>query len=210
MNGYCPGERCVAVDRIDRHAGHRLERHVAQPSRVVLTLPVALRGPRLRVITHERSPNTLTSKYLFLGYCTMTLDFDPIDEAAANWRGAGWAAVGAMTAATSITRAHQILSGRIDTALAPLGLNFSRSRGARPAVVHQGGRAAVGQGRRPTPGASGLGHQHRQPARSRRPRRPQTAPDRPAYDARRAHRPAAGGSSRLLLRSPRSSSASPA
>ena len=24
----------------------------------------------------------------------MTLDFDPIDEAAANWRGAGWAAVG--------------------------------------------------------------------------------------------------------------------
>ena len=56
----------------------------------------------------------------------MTLDFDPIDEAAANWRGAGWAAVDAMTAATSITRAHQILSGRIDAALAPVGLNFSR------------------------------------------------------------------------------------
>ena len=56
----------------------------------------------------------------------MTLEFDPIDEAAANWQGAGWAAVDAMTAATSITRAHQILSGRIDTALAPLGLNFSR------------------------------------------------------------------------------------
>ena len=29
-------------------------------------------------------------------------------------------------AATSITRAHQILLGRIDGALAPLGLNFSR------------------------------------------------------------------------------------
>ena len=56
----------------------------------------------------------------------MTLDFDPIDEAAANWRGAGWPAVDAMTAATSITRAHQILSGRIDAALAPVGLNFSR------------------------------------------------------------------------------------
>ncbi len=56
----------------------------------------------------------------------MTLDFDPIDEAAANWRGAGWAAVDAMTAATSITRAHQILSGRIDAALAPVGLNVSR------------------------------------------------------------------------------------
>ena len=56
----------------------------------------------------------------------MTLDFDPIDEAATNWRGAGWAAVDAMTAATSITRAHQILSGRIDAALVPVGLNFSR------------------------------------------------------------------------------------
>ena len=56
----------------------------------------------------------------------MALDFDPIDEAATNWRAAGWDAVDAMTAATSITRAHQILSARIDAALAPLGLNFSR------------------------------------------------------------------------------------
>ena len=56
----------------------------------------------------------------------MALDFDPIDEAATNWRAAGWGAVDAMTAATSITRAHQILSARIDAALAPLGLNFSR------------------------------------------------------------------------------------
>lgn len=56
----------------------------------------------------------------------MPLDFDPIDEAATNWRTAGWGAVDAMTAATSITRAHQILSSRIDAALAPLGLNFSR------------------------------------------------------------------------------------
>jgi DNA-binding MarR family transcriptional regulator len=56
----------------------------------------------------------------------VTLEFDPIEEAAANWRSAGWGAIDAMTAATSITRAHQILSGRIDAALAPLGLNFSR------------------------------------------------------------------------------------
>ena len=56
----------------------------------------------------------------------MALEFDPIEEAAANWRAAGWDGVEAMTAATSITRAHQILSGRIDAALAPLGLNFSR------------------------------------------------------------------------------------
>ena len=94
----------------------------------------------------------------------MTLDFDPIDEAAANWRGAGWAAVGAMTAATSITRAHQILSGRIGAA-SRRSASTSPLRGARPAVVHQGGRTAAGQGRRPTPGPSGVGHQHRQPAR---------------------------------------------
>jgi len=56
----------------------------------------------------------------------MALEFDPIEEAAANWRDAGWGAIDAMTAATSITRAHQILSGRIDAALAPLDLNFSR------------------------------------------------------------------------------------
>lgn len=56
----------------------------------------------------------------------MALDFDPIDEAAANWRRKDWPATDAMAAATSITRAHQILVGRIDAALAPLGLNFSR------------------------------------------------------------------------------------
>ena len=56
----------------------------------------------------------------------MPLEFDPIEEAARNWRAAGWGAIDAMTAATSTTRAHQILTGRIDAALAPLGLNFSR------------------------------------------------------------------------------------
>ncbi len=56
----------------------------------------------------------------------MALDFDPIDEAAANWRRKDWPAIGAMTAATSITRAHQILVSRIDAALAPHSLNFSR------------------------------------------------------------------------------------
>ena len=70
------------------------------------------------------------SKYLdvkvFASVAGMSLEFDPIEEAAANWRRAGWPAVAAMTAATSITRAHQILVSRIDAALAPLSLNFSR------------------------------------------------------------------------------------
>ena len=56
----------------------------------------------------------------------MSLIFDPIDEAARNWRANGWGAADAMAAATSITRAHQILLGRINEALAPLDLNFSR------------------------------------------------------------------------------------
>ncbi|MFV2039400.1 MAG: MarR family winged helix-turn-helix transcriptional regulator [Acidimicrobiales bacterium] len=56
----------------------------------------------------------------------MALSFDPIAEARRNWETHGWGSADAMVAATSITRAHQILLGRIDAALAPLGLNFSR------------------------------------------------------------------------------------
>jgi DNA-binding MarR family transcriptional regulator len=56
----------------------------------------------------------------------MSLRFDPISEARRNWEHAGWGAVDAMAAATSITRAHQILLGRINAVLGPLGLNFSR------------------------------------------------------------------------------------
>jgi DNA-binding MarR family transcriptional regulator len=55
------------------------------------------------------------------------LSFDPIAEAVRNWRAAGWddAAPG-MALVTSIMRAHQILLSRVDAALSPLGLTFSR------------------------------------------------------------------------------------
>jgi DNA-binding MarR family transcriptional regulator len=56
----------------------------------------------------------------------VALQFDPVAEAARNWREHRWPAVPAMAAATSITRAHQILLRRIDEALAPYGLTFSR------------------------------------------------------------------------------------
>lgn len=56
----------------------------------------------------------------------MPLKFDPIVEARRNWELNEWEAVNAMAAATSITRAHQIILGRIDEALEPFGLNFSR------------------------------------------------------------------------------------
>ncbi len=56
----------------------------------------------------------------------MALEFDPVAEARRNWVAHAWGSPDAMTAATSITRAHQILLRRIDEALAPLGLTFSR------------------------------------------------------------------------------------
>lgn len=53
-------------------------------------------------------------------------EVDLVQEARRNWERVGWPAVPAMAAATSITRAHQILLRRIDAALAPFGLTFSR------------------------------------------------------------------------------------
>lgn len=56
----------------------------------------------------------------------MGLDFDPIEEARVNWKKHGWGNGRAMVAATSITRAHQLLLAEINGALAPFGLTFSR------------------------------------------------------------------------------------
>jgi len=56
-----------------------------------------------------------------------TLRFDPIEEAARQWRrhwGAGSAPP--MAAVTSIMRAHQILIARLNEALAPYELSFAR------------------------------------------------------------------------------------
>lgn len=56
----------------------------------------------------------------------MAENVDLVEEAKRNWRGREWGAVEAMAAATSVTRAHQIVLGRINDQLAPLGLTFSR------------------------------------------------------------------------------------
>lgn len=56
----------------------------------------------------------------------MGLEFDPIEEARLNWQQYQWGDGRAMVAATSITRAHQILLAQINAALAPFGLTFSR------------------------------------------------------------------------------------
>ncbi|WP_233165300.1 MarR family transcriptional regulator [Mycobacterium sp. AT1] len=52
---------------------------------------------------------------------------DPIALARANWERAGWGAVAdGMVAVTSVMRAHQILLARVEAALRPYGLSFSR------------------------------------------------------------------------------------
>lgn len=55
------------------------------------------------------------------------LGFDPIAEAARQWR-KRWGAspVPAMSAVTSVMRAHQILIARLNEALAPFDLSFAR------------------------------------------------------------------------------------
>lgn len=52
---------------------------------------------------------------------------DPIAAARANWVREGWADVAdGMVAVTSVMRAHQILLARVETALRPYDLSFSR------------------------------------------------------------------------------------
>ena len=52
---------------------------------------------------------------------------DPIGLARANWEKAGWGEVAdGMVAVTSVMRAHQILLARVENALRPYDLSFSR------------------------------------------------------------------------------------
>lgn len=55
------------------------------------------------------------------------LPFDPIDEAARQWR-AHWpdSPVAAMAAVTSVMRVQQVMLGRLNEALGPFGLTFAR------------------------------------------------------------------------------------
>ncbi|WP_067478269.1 MarR family winged helix-turn-helix transcriptional regulator [Nocardia amamiensis] len=55
------------------------------------------------------------------------LPLDPIEEAHRQWVGHGWGDVAdGMAAVTSLVRAQQIVMARVDEALKPTGLTFSR------------------------------------------------------------------------------------
>jgi DNA-binding MarR family transcriptional regulator len=72
-------------------------------------------------------------------------DFDLVAEARRNWEAHGWGRPGAMVAATSIARAQQIVLARVDAALAPFGLTFSRFEAL--ALLHFSRRGALPMGK---------------------------------------------------------------
>jgi DNA-binding MarR family transcriptional regulator len=58
---------------------------------------------------------------------TAPLTFDPIEEAARQWRAHGWDdAADGMAAVTSLMRAQAIMLARAESVLRPLGLSFAR------------------------------------------------------------------------------------
>lgn len=55
------------------------------------------------------------------------MNFDPIGVARDQWQERGWTeASDGMAAVTSLMRAHQIVLGRVESALKPLGISFAR------------------------------------------------------------------------------------
>jgi DNA-binding MarR family transcriptional regulator len=71
---------------------------------------------------------------------------DPIAEARRQWVAHGWAeAAPGMAAVTTITRVQQILTGRVEEALAPLGLTFARFEILRLLGFTRHGRLPMGK-----------------------------------------------------------------
>jgi len=71
---------------------------------------------------------------------------DPIAEARRQWVAHGWeGAAAGMVAVTTITRVQQILVGRVEDALAPLGLTFARFEILRLLGFTRTGRLPMGK-----------------------------------------------------------------
>lgn len=71
---------------------------------------------------------------------------DPIAEARRQWVAHGWEdAAAGMAAVTTITRVQQILAGRVEEALAPLGLSFARFEILRLLGFSRLGRLPMGK-----------------------------------------------------------------
>lgn len=72
------------------------------------------------------------------------LGFDPIAEAARQWR-ARWPATDEMHTVTSIMRAHQLLIARLDALLKPHDLTFSRYEALVLLTFSREGRLPMGK-----------------------------------------------------------------
>lgn len=71
---------------------------------------------------------------------------DPIAEARRQWVAHGWAhAATGMAAVTTLTRVQQIVAGRVEEALAPLGLTFARFEILRLLGFSRNGRLPMGK-----------------------------------------------------------------
>jgi DNA-binding MarR family transcriptional regulator len=76
----------------------------------------------------------------------MATRLDPIAEARRQWIAHGWEeAAPGMAAVTTITRAQQILEGRVELDLAPYGLTFARFEILRLLGFSQTGRLPMGK-----------------------------------------------------------------
>lgn len=74
------------------------------------------------------------------------LPFDPIAEAMVHWRAQGWSdAARNMGVVTSVIRVEQILSGRAEEALRPLGLTFARYEVLMLLLFSQRGELPLGK-----------------------------------------------------------------
>lgn len=72
-----------------------------------------------------------------------TSDMDLVAEARRNWESADLGEVNAMVSATSLARAHQIVLGRINQALTPFSLTFSRYEALALLSFARGGAMAM-------------------------------------------------------------------
>jgi DNA-binding MarR family transcriptional regulator len=65
---------------------------------------------------------------------------DPIERARKNWTDHGLDGADVVIAMASLARAHQIVEGRVDTLLKPLGLNMMRYNALATLNLSSGGR----------------------------------------------------------------------
>ena len=116
------------------------------------------------------------------------LPFDPIAEAMRHWRGHGWeGAVRGMGVVTSVIRVEQILAGRAEAEVRPLGLTFARYEVLMLLLFSKHGELPLGKIGERLQVAPGSVTNAVDPARAGPPRPPAGEPRRRTWGSRRHH-----------------------